>query len=152
MQACDELKKRVLRFIGVVKTEIRGLCMEKSSEIELARRGLWRGYFYLDNKKRLDKFAFVWVDRYWGYFIYNTPSLKPGVPYAGKGLYRWMIVPMQIQFVLSLRSINQGLMKEIIPEIQRLTRATERGKMISNLIGSFRPTIEVLNLILHSLV
>ena len=62
MQACEELKKSGLRFIGVVKTAIRGLCIEKLSEIELVRRGLWRGYFHLDNKKKLDKLAFVWVD------------------------------------------------------------------------------------------
>ena len=72
MQACDELKKRGLRLIGVVKTEIRGLCMEKLSEIDLKWRGLWKVYFSLDNKKKLDKLAFVWVDRDWGYFIYNT--------------------------------------------------------------------------------
>ena len=40
MQACEELKKRGLRFIGVLKTEIIGFCMEKLSEIELAHRGL----------------------------------------------------------------------------------------------------------------
>ena len=56
--------------------------MPKFSDIELARRGLWRGYFYLDNEKNLDKFAFVWVDRDRRYFIYNTSSLKPGIPYA----------------------------------------------------------------------
>ena len=33
VQACDELKKRGLRFISVVKTATRGLCMEKLSEI-----------------------------------------------------------------------------------------------------------------------
>ena len=30
-------------------------------EIELACRGLQKGYFDLDNKKKLDKFSFVWV-------------------------------------------------------------------------------------------
>ena len=29
VQACDELKKRVLRFIGMVKTETIGFCMAK---------------------------------------------------------------------------------------------------------------------------
>ena len=82
MQACDELKKRGLRFIVVVKTAIRGFCMEKLSEIELARRGMWKGYFSIDNKKKFDKLSYVWVDRDWGYFIYNTTSLKPVVPYA----------------------------------------------------------------------
>ena len=43
VQACDDLKKRGLRFIGVVKTATRGFFMVKLSEIELARRGLWKG-------------------------------------------------------------------------------------------------------------
>ena len=30
----------------------------------------------------MDKFAFIWVDRDLKYFIYNTSSLKPGMPYA----------------------------------------------------------------------
>ena len=30
----------------------------------------------------MDKFAFVWVDRDRGYFISDTSSLKPGMPYA----------------------------------------------------------------------
>ena len=82
VQACDKLKKHGLRFIGVVKTATRCFCMVKLYEIELARRGLWNGYFALDNKKKLDKFAFVWVDRDWRYFISNKPSLKPVMPYA----------------------------------------------------------------------
>ena len=43
VQACDKLKKRGLRFIGVTKTAIEGFFMEIFSEIELARRGLWKG-------------------------------------------------------------------------------------------------------------
>ena len=80
VQACDELKKRGLRFIGVVKTETISFCMEKLSDIELAWRGMWKGYFDLNNEKNLDKFAFVWVDRDLRYLISNTPSLKPGMP------------------------------------------------------------------------
>ena len=56
--------------------------MKKLSDIELAPRGLWKGYFSLDNEKELDKFAFVWVDRYQRYFISNTSYLKPGMPYT----------------------------------------------------------------------
>ena len=56
--------------------------MGKLSEIEVARRGLWEGYFDINNEKKLDKFAFVWVDRDRRYFISNTSSLKPGMPYA----------------------------------------------------------------------
>ena len=33
VQACDELKKRGLRFIGVVKTATRGFCVEFFSEM-----------------------------------------------------------------------------------------------------------------------
>ena len=54
--------------------------MEKFSEIELAWRSMWKGYFDLNNEKNLDKFAFVWVDRDLRYLISNTPSLKPGMP------------------------------------------------------------------------
>ena len=42
VQACEDLKKSVLRFIGVVKTATRGLCIDFFSEIELERRGLWK--------------------------------------------------------------------------------------------------------------
>ena len=43
VQACDELKKRVLRFIGVVKTATRGFCMENFPDNDISRRGLWKG-------------------------------------------------------------------------------------------------------------
>ena len=56
--------------------------MAKLSEIELARRGLWKGYFAQHNEKKLDKFAFVWVDRDRRYFTSNTSSLKPSLPCA----------------------------------------------------------------------
>ena len=82
VQACDNLKKRGLRFIGVVNTETRGFCMGKLSEIEVARRGLWEGYFDINNEKKLDKFAFVWVDRDRRYFVFNTSPLKHVVTYA----------------------------------------------------------------------
>ena len=59
VQACEDLKKRVLRFIGVVKTATRGFCVAKISEIELAWRVLWKRWFALDNKKKLEKFDFV---------------------------------------------------------------------------------------------
>ena len=55
--------------------------MEFFPDIEFARRGLWKIYFALDNKKKLDKFALVWVNRYRRYFISNTSYLKPGIPY-----------------------------------------------------------------------
>ena len=72
MRECDDMNKRGSRFIGVVRTARRGLCMAKLSEIELARRGMRKGYFALDNKKKSEKFAFVWVDKYQRYFIYNN--------------------------------------------------------------------------------
>ena len=37
MKSCDDLMKRGLRFIGVVKTATRGFCMEFCSEIEFHR-------------------------------------------------------------------------------------------------------------------
>ena len=43
---------------------------------------MWKGYFALDNEKKLDTFAFVWVDRDQRYFIFNTSSLKPGILYT----------------------------------------------------------------------
>ena len=52
------------------------------SEIELARRGLCKGYFALDNEKKSENFALVWFDRDQRYFISNTSYLKPGMPYA----------------------------------------------------------------------
>ena len=82
VQACDELKKRGLRFIGAVKTATRGFYIVTLYEIELAHRGMRKGYFDLDNEKNLDKLAFIWVDRDRRYFISNTSSLKPGMPYA----------------------------------------------------------------------
>ena len=54
MQACDDMKKCGLKFIGVVKTDTRGFCMEFFSEIELARRGLWKVYFDIDKENKLD--------------------------------------------------------------------------------------------------
>ena len=59
VQAYDELKKRGLRFIGVVKTATRYLCMENLSEIDLAWRGLCKGYFAIKNEKKLEKFSLI---------------------------------------------------------------------------------------------
>ena len=81
VQACYDMDKRGFRFVGVAKTETRGLGMTKTFEIELARRGLWKVYFALDNKKKLDKFDFIWVDRDRMYFISNTSYFKSGMPY-----------------------------------------------------------------------
>ena len=63
VQACEELKKRGLSFIGVVKTATRDLCMANLYEIDLARRGLCKGYFAINNDKKLEEFSFLWVDR-----------------------------------------------------------------------------------------
>ena len=43
---------------------------------------MWKEYFALDNEKKLDKFALIWVEIDRRYFISNTSSLKPGIPYA----------------------------------------------------------------------
>ena len=63
MKACDELKKRGLRFMGVVKKAIRYLCMANVSEMDITWRGLCKGYFALNNEKKLEAFSFIWVDR-----------------------------------------------------------------------------------------
>ena len=60
--------------------------MEKMSEIELALRFLWNGYFALDNENIFDKFGFFWIDRDRRYLVFNTSYLKPGIPYAREGL------------------------------------------------------------------
>ena len=82
MQSCDKLNKRVLRFIGVVNTATISLCMEKLSYIEFSRWGMWKGYYALDNQKKLENFALVWVDRYQRCLISNNSSLKRGIPYG----------------------------------------------------------------------
>ena len=43
---------------------------------------MWKGYFSINNKKKLDKFDLVWVDIYRRYLIYRTSSLKHDIPYA----------------------------------------------------------------------
>ena len=50
-------------------------------DIELAQRDLWKGYFAPDNKKKLEIFAFIWVERDRSHFISNTLPLKPGLTY-----------------------------------------------------------------------
>ena len=45
VQACDELMKKNLRFIGIVKTATKGFCMKRLSELELVERGDWKGYY-----------------------------------------------------------------------------------------------------------
>ena len=67
VQACDDMKKRGLSLIGVVNTATRSFYMEKLSDIYLSCRGMWKGYFDLNNEKKLDRFAFIWVDRDWRY-------------------------------------------------------------------------------------
>ena len=105
VQACGDIRKRGLRFIGVVKTENRGLCMEKLSEIELAQRGMWKGYFTLDNEKKLEKSTFVWVDIDQRYFISNNSSLKPGITCARERLkhvdYSLNADPVRIEFEIN---------------------------------------------------
>ena len=66
VQACDELMKRNLRFIGVVKTATKGFCMKRLSELELVERGDWKGYYTYTqgaHSREWGKFAFIWMDR-----------------------------------------------------------------------------------------
>ena len=93
MQSCDNLKKRGLGFIGVVKTATIGFCMEKLSEIELTRSGMWKGYFSLDKENKLEIFSFIWVDRERRCFICNTSSLKPGMIYSSNRLIQVYDIP-----------------------------------------------------------
>ena len=80
-------------------------------EIDLSRRGLWKGYFVIDNKKDLEKYAFVWVDKDRRYFISNTSLSKPGITYV---MYRIRQVdniynadPVRVEF-----DINQPRVSE----------------------------------------
>ena len=150
MKACDELNKSGLRVICVVNTVTRGFYMAKLLDIEISRRFLWKGYFSIDNKNKLYKFAFFGLtDSSFISFIKTRPwNLLLHI--LGTYLYRWMIVPMQIHFVFSLISIKQGWMKDIIPKILRLMRATIRGNIVYNWRGRFRPSIGVSELILQS--
>ena len=151
VQACGELKKCGLKFIGVVKIATRGFCMVKLSGIELALRGLWKGYFALDKENKLDKFAFVWVDRYWRYFIFNTSSLKPGMPYSR---YRLRNVDtshdtylVRVQF-----EINDPRVTEICYSKNSKIEGSNRTRQDDfNWRGDFRPRIVVSELILQYL-
>ena len=49
--------------------------------MKLAHRGLWKGNFDFNSKKKLEKFAFILVDRDRRYSISNTSSLKLDMPY-----------------------------------------------------------------------
>ena len=80
--------------------------------VDLARRGLWKGYFALDNEKKLDKSTLVWVDKDQIYFISNTSSLRPGMPYERDKLIRFDDSPhaytVRVEF-----GINQPRVSEI---------------------------------------
>ena len=73
--------------------------------------GLWKGYFDLDNEKKLNKFAFVWVDRDRRYFISDTSYLKPVMTYAGDNLIKVdnspNVDPVRVDF-----DINQKMVSE----------------------------------------
>ena len=45
-----------------------------------------RDTFISITRRSWKSLPFVWVDRDWEYFIYSTPTLKPGVPYARERL------------------------------------------------------------------
>ena len=80
-------------------------------EIELVWRVLWKGYFALDNEHKLDKFSFVWVDRGRRYFISNTSSLKPGMPYTRNRLGKVDDSPNEDPFFVEF-DINQPRVTE----------------------------------------
>ena len=54
--------------------------------IDLEWRGLWKGYFSIDNQNKLKTFSLILIYRDRSYFISNTSSLKPGLSYARDSL------------------------------------------------------------------
>ena len=71
-----------------------------------------KGYFAIYNKNELNKFAFVWVERDWRYFVSNTSFLKPGIPYARDRLRQVDDNPNAYLFCVEF-DINQPRVDEI---------------------------------------
>ena len=72
---------------------------------------MWKVQFSLDNKKELDKSALTWVEMDRRYFIYNTSSLKPGLPYTKDRLRQVDDSPNENQFCVEF-DINQTRVDE----------------------------------------
>jgi hypothetical protein len=89
-----ELLRLGLGFIGVVKTATRGYPVEYLHGVVAQHRGQWKGVVHqVGGHDTL--YAFVWVDRDRRYFITNTSSLQPGVPWVRQR--RRQIAPLASQ-------------------------------------------------------
>ena len=101
--------------------------MAKLSEIDIVRRGLWKGYFDLDNDNKLGKTALVWVDKDRIYFISNTSSLKHGMPYERDRLRKLDDSPhaytVRVEF-----DINQPRVSEIYYSINQKIDQSNRKR------------------------
>ena len=92
VQACEELRRIGLRFIGVVKNSTTRFPMQYLGEKELIERGDIYGLVSKDEETgETDMMAFVWMDRERRYFVSSTSSLQMGAPYERK---RWRQVDM----------------------------------------------------------
>jgi hypothetical protein len=89
-----ELLRLGLGFIGVVKTATRGYPVEYLHGVVAQERGQWKGVVHkIDGHDTL--YAFMWVDRDRRYFITNTSSLRPGIPWVRQR--RRQIAPVESQ-------------------------------------------------------
>ena len=79
MPACDEMKKLGYHFIGPIKTATKGFCHDFLATLQMTRgRDNHYALYTLDSEEKLDKFAFIWVDRIRMYFVSNTSSTYLG--------------------------------------------------------------------------
>jgi hypothetical protein len=69
-------------FVGVVKTATREYPMAYLQAIELSNRGDYEGVVTLGANGQATMIAFVWMDHERRYFVSNTSSLQPGLPYT----------------------------------------------------------------------
>ena len=80
--AAEEMEKKGLGFIGVVKTATKRFPQAYLSTIELENRGDYRGVVSKNPNGRPIYAAFVWMDRDRRYFISSRSSLHEGAPYS----------------------------------------------------------------------
>ena len=70
------------------------------------------GYFSFEKNNKVDKFAFIWVERDLRYFISNTSPLKPGLPYTRDRLRKVDYSPNEDPVCVEFE-INQPRLAEI---------------------------------------
>lgn len=78
--AATELRAMGLRFIGVVKTAIRGYPMQALSTLEATAREDHATYFHSTAEGVVDRIAVTWVDRDCRFFIASATTSLPGEP------------------------------------------------------------------------